>query len=162
MTLVKRLLAGSLVMVVVLIAGIAAIAGSRLRTRLAEETSVELEREARLVGVSWRPGINADSLADAAGAALGRRVTLIDSSGVVEGDSEFDGESLRALQNHYNRPEVADARAHGVGHSMRISPSAGDDEMYVAVRHPLGYARVSVSTTKFREIVAGAQRDVIV
>jgi two-component system phosphate regulon sensor histidine kinase PhoR len=160
-TLVKRLLVGSLVIVVVLIAGVAAIAGSRLRNRLAEETRIELEREARLVGVAWKRGVNVDSLADAAGAALGRRVTLIDSSGVVEGDSEFDGESLHALQNHYNRPEVADARAHGVGHSMRISPSAGDDEMYVAVRHPLGYARVSVSTTKFREIVAGAQRDVI-
>lgn len=162
MTLVKRLLVGSLVIIVVLTTGIAVIAGRRLRDRLAEETQRELEREARLVGISWTRGINVDSLADAAGAALGRRVTLIDSSGVVEGDSEFSGESLRELQNHYNRPEVAEARAHGVGHSMRLSPSEGNDEVYVAVKHPLGYARVSVTTAKFREIVAGAQRDVIV
>jgi len=161
-TLAKRLLVGSLVIVVVLIAGIGAIAGSRLRTRLAEETQRELEREARLVGISWVRGIDVDSLANAAGAALGRRVTLIDSSGVVEGDSEFDGEALHHLQNHYNRVEVAAARLHGVGHSMRISPSAGDDEVYVAVKHPLGYTRVSVTTAKFREIVAGAQRDVII
>ena len=44
---------------------------------------------------------------------------------------------------------------------MRLSASAGNDEIYVAVRHPLGYARVSVGTAKFREIVSGAQQDVL-
>ena len=161
MTLAKRLLVGSLVLIVALVAGVVAIAGSRLRDRLAEETRRELEREARLVAAQWHAGINADSLANAAGAALGRRVTLIDSTGVVRGDSEFDDEALRNLQNHITRPEVVGARATGTGTSMRKSPSAGDDEIYVAVRHPLGYTRVSESTTKFREIVAGARRDVL-
>jgi signal transduction histidine kinase len=160
-TLAKRLLFGSLVIVLVLVIGIVIIAGSRLQQRLTEETQRELEREARVVGISWQRGVNADSLADAAGGALGRRVTLIDSTGVVEGDSEFDGESLRHLQNHSTRPEVVAARATGTGHGMRQSASAGDDEIYVAVRHPLGFARVSVSTAKFREIVSGAQRDVM-
>ncbi len=162
MRLTQRLLVGSLVLVLVLVVGIVAIAGNRLRDRLSEETRRELEREARLVGVSWTARVNADSLADVAGQALGRRVTLIDSTGRVIGDSEFDGEPLMHLQNHLERPEVQAARATGVGSSMRISPSAGDDEIYVAVRHPLGYARVSVGTTKFREIVTGAQKDVIV
>ena len=162
MRLTQRLLVGSLVLVMVLIVGIVAIAGNRLRDRLAEETRRELEREARVVGSSWQRGRNADSLANAAGAALGRRVTLIDSTGKVIGDSEFDGAPLDQLQNHYNRPEVAESRLKGVGSSMRISPSAGDDEIYVAIKHPLGYARVSVGTTKFREIVEGAQKDVIV
>jgi len=160
-TLAKRLLFGSLVIIVALVVGVVAIAGSRLRDRLAEETRRELEREARLVGAQWRAGINADSLADAAGAALGRRVTLIDSTGVVRGDWEFDDDALRSLQNHFTRPEVAGARQSGTGTSMRKSPSAGDDEIYVAVRHPLGYTRVSESTAKFQEIVAGARRDVL-
>ena len=162
MTLAKRLLAGSLVLVFVLVAGIVAIAGGRLRNRLAEETRRELEREARLVANEWRARLDADSLADAAGAALGRRVTLIDSTGVVRGDSEFDGEDLHHLQNHSTRPEVIAAKAGGVGSSMRSSASAGDDEMYLAIRHPLGIVRVSVGTAKFHEIVAGAQRDVLV
>jgi two-component system phosphate regulon sensor histidine kinase PhoR len=161
-TLVKRLLVGSLVIVLVLVAGIVAIAGTRLRSRLSEETRRELEREAKLVASAWRVGINADSLADLDGAALGRRVTLIDSTGRVIGDSEFDGESLANLQNHFDRPEVAQARREGVGSSMRTSPSAGDDEIYVAVRTPQGYARVSVGTARFREIEAGAQKDVLV
>ncbi len=162
MTLVRRLLVGSLVLVTVLVLGIVAIAGSRLRDRLAEETRRELAREANVVGLSWTRRANADSLADAAGRALGRRVTLIDSTGVVIGDSEFDGEALKDLQNHLSRPEVVAAKRDGIGSSMRQSASAGDDEIYVAVRHPLGFARVSVGTAKFREIVTGAQKDVLV
>jgi two-component system, OmpR family, phosphate regulon sensor histidine kinase PhoR len=162
MSLVKRLLAGSLVIVLVLLVGVVAIAGTRLRARLAEETRRELEREARLVATSWHAGINADSLANVAGAALGRRVTLIDSTGHVVGDSEFDGEALANLQNHSTRPEVVQARREGMGASMRSSASAGDDEIYVAVRTAIGFARVSVRTTKFREIERGAQKDVLI
>jgi signal transduction histidine kinase len=161
-TLAKQWLVGSLVLVLVLVTGVVAIAGGRLQRRLADETRRELEREVRLVAIEWHAGVRPDSLADAAGDALGRRVTLIDSAGVVIGDSEFHGEELHNLQNHSTRPEVVAARAHGVGWSMRTSPSAGDDEIYVAVKHPLGFARVSVGTVRFREIVGGAQRDVLV
>jgi signal transduction histidine kinase len=163
-TLTKRLLLGSLVLVIALVAGIVAIAGSRLQSRLAAETRQELEREAQLVSIEWTPRTNADSLADAAGAALGRRVTLIDSTGTVIGDSNFDGDDLHNLQNHSTRPEVIAARRDGVGSSMRPSVSAGDAEMYVAVRHGNGrqVVRVSVASTKFRAIVGGAQRDVLV
>jgi signal transduction histidine kinase len=160
-TLAKRLLVGSLVLVGVLVAGIVAIAGNRLQTRLFNENLNELEREARFIGSAWHRGMNADSLADAAGTALGRRVTLIDSTGHVVGDSEFDGPALEALQNHSTRPEVMDAKANGVGHSRRASASAGNDEIYLAIRHPLGIVRVSVATTAFREIVSGAQKDIL-
>ena len=162
MSLAQRLLTGSLALIAALVVGVVAIAGGRLHTRLADETQRELEREARLVAAQWTRSVNADSFANVAGAALRRRVTLIDSTGVVVGDSEFDDEALHELQNHYMRPEVADARQRGVGTSMRRSPSAGDDEIYVAVRHPLGYVRVSVATAQFRQIVAGARRDVLV
>ncbi len=162
MTLAKRLLLGLLGLVLLLVASIVIVAGSRLRETLAAETRRELEREARLVAVQWRVGPNPDSLADAAGTALSRRVTLIDSIGVVVGDSEFSGEDLKQLQNHSTRPEVIDARKDGVGCSSRPSASAGDDEFYCAIKHPLGFVRVSVPTTKFREIVSGARRDVLV
>ncbi len=162
MKLTQRLVVGSLILVIILVAGIVAIAGSRLQTRLADENFHELEREARVVATLWRPGLDADSLADAVGGALGRRVTLIDSSGVVLGDTEFSGDALHQLQNHSTRPEVIGARAGGIGKSMRPSASAGDDEIYLAVKHPLGFVRVSVSTKEFREIVSGARSDVFV
>ena len=161
MSLTKRLLVGSLGIVVLLVAVVVLIAGNRLANRLAGETQAELEREARLVASEWHAGMNDDSLADAAGAALGRRVTLIRPDGKVVGDSEFSGDDLAQLQNHYTRPEVVTAREHGVGVSRRRSPSAGDDEFYLAIKHPLGTVRVSVGTAKFREIVNGARDDVI-
>jgi len=88
MTLTRRLLLGSTIVIVLLVAATAAIAGSRLRTRLRAQTVQDLTRSARLVALLWRPGIDADSLADAAGAVLNRRVTLIGADGVVRGDSK--------------------------------------------------------------------------
>jgi len=161
-TLAKRLLLGSLVLVFLLVAAIVALSGGRLETRLVQETTAELTREARLIGLSWKPGVVPDALADSAGAALQRRVTLIDASGVVRGDSHFNGEELQHLENHSTRPEVIAARTSGLGVGHRRSASAGDDELYVAIRHPLGFVRVSISTATLRDIVSGARRDVLV
>jgi sensor domain CHASE-containing protein len=65
-SLAQRLLVGSLALVAALVVGVVAIAGGRLRTRLADETRQELEREARLVATQWTRRANADSIADAA------------------------------------------------------------------------------------------------
>jgi len=161
-TLAKQLVLGSLVLVVLLVAAVVALSGGRLETRLVEETTAELTREARLIGLTWKRGIDTDALADSAGVALQRRVTLIDSSGVVRGDSHFNGEELQHLENHSTRPEVVAARQRGLGVGRRRSASAGDDELYVAIRHPLGFVRVSISTATLRDIVSGARRDVLV
>jgi two-component system phosphate regulon sensor histidine kinase PhoR len=161
-TLPQRLLLGSLVLVSLLVAAIVALSGGRLEQRLVEETTNELTREARLIALSWQRGTNADALADSAGSALQRRVTLIDPSGVVRGDSKFDGEELEHLENHSTRPEIVAARDRGSGTGRRRSASAGDDELYVAIRHPLGFVRVSISTATLRDIVSGARRDVLV
>ncbi|MEP6989728.1 MAG: histidine kinase dimerization/phospho-acceptor domain-containing protein, partial [bacterium] len=161
MRLASRLLAGSLIVVTALVAAIVLIAGSRLRARLIEEKRDELTRDARLVAGQWRAGVNADSLAHADGDALGYRVTLIDSTGVVVGDAEFGHDARQRLQNHATRPEVVAARKSGVGSASRESASAGDEELYVAIRHPLGFVRVSITTRRVEDVVEGAQRDVL-
>jgi two-component system, OmpR family, phosphate regulon sensor histidine kinase PhoR len=162
MRLATRLLFGSLVLVCILLAGIVALSGSRLERRLVAETTADLTREARLIGLSWKPGVDPDALADSAGTALQRRVTLIAPNGVVVGDSRFNGEELQHLQNHAGRPEIVEARRSGIGVGHRRSVSAGDDEVYVAERHPLGFVRVSIGTETLRDIVTAAQRDVLV
>ena len=106
MTLARRLLAGAMVVVATLIAAVVLIAGSRLRDRLVTEKTDELSRDARAIASLWKPGVNADSLAETMGNAFGYRVTIIDSAGVVEGDSEFGPEARRRLENHSTRPEV--------------------------------------------------------
>jgi signal transduction histidine kinase len=160
-SLTRRLLLGSTVVIVLLVSAIATIAGGRLRDRLRQQALGELTRSAQLVALVWHPGENADSVANAAGAALERRVTLIGADGVVRGDSKFTPEEIRGLENHSTRPEVIAARANGIGSSDRTSASAGDEEMYVAVRHPLGFVRVSIGMQTLDETVSAAQRDVL-
>jgi two-component system phosphate regulon sensor histidine kinase PhoR len=162
-TLTQRLLAGSLALIGILVAAIVIIAGRRLNDRLQFDTEDELQREARFIGIEWtKQPSNPDSLADAAGHALERRVTLIDSNGVVIGDTQFDSAGMLRLENHSTRPEVMEAREKGVGCAVRSSVSAGDQEMYCAIKHPRGFVRVSIGTARFHEIVSGAQRDVMV
>jgi two-component system phosphate regulon sensor histidine kinase PhoR len=162
-SLTQRLVTGSFALVAVLAGAIMIIAGRRLNDRLAAETQDELARDAHVVAAMWTAQTkNAESLARAAGAALQRRVTLIDSTGVVIGDSEFDTLGLRRLENHAQRPEVVQARKTGTGYSVRPSKSVGNDEMYAAMQHPLGFVRVSIGTATFHEIVGGAQRDVVI
>ena len=161
MNLTQRLIVGSLLVCGVFVVLTVASLDWRLRNRLREETASELLREARLVGAQWRPGLDADSLADAAGAALSHRVTLVSPDGKVLGDSEFDEPALSRLENHASRPEVSAALSSGSGSSIRNSPSAGDEEMYAAARTGLGVARVSLATRAQEAIVARLQRDVL-
>ena len=161
MKLTQRLLIGSLLIVAVLVTLVVAILDGRLRRRFNEESADEVLREARLVAAQVRVGLDLDSLANAAGQALGHRVTLIDSTGKVVGDSEFDGPALAELENHLTRPEVQSAMRTGAGTSRRVSASAGDEELYAAVRAANGFARVSVSAVSIQKLFSRARADVL-
>ena len=60
----------------------------------------------------------------------GSRVTLVDAQGRVFADSE---KNIDRLENHFNRPELQEARLRGKGKSIRFSQSIGVDMLYVAV-----------------------------
>ena len=139
MKLAERLLLGALVLVSVLVISIVAIASGRLRERLDAATTDQLSREARLVASQWNSGVAPDSLADAAGLALGHRVTLSDAAGVIVGDSELDLSPLAS---------VTDLATDG-----RISAVAATS---------LGTVIVSVGQERAEGIVGGARRDVLV
>ena len=161
MSLSRRLLLGFVALVVIFVALAISIADRRLRERLTAYAIADLAGEAALVGAQWTPGTDADELADEAGASLGRHVTLIDGSGRVLGDTEFDLPELARLQNHAARPEVVAARRDRFGWTRRVSETAGDEEIYVAVRAPLGISRIAMSSRALEDIIAAAQRDVV-
>jgi two-component system, OmpR family, phosphate regulon sensor histidine kinase PhoR len=160
--LAQRLLLQSLAIVAVMVVSVVVIIDNQLHSSITEQAARDLAGEARLVATQWKSGVDPDSLADEAGVATGHRVTLIDSSGHVVGDSEFDGPALRGLENHSNRPEVIEARKSGVGSVRRMSPSTGEEQLYVAVKTPLGIARVSVTTRAVEELFARARSGVLV
>ena len=161
MKLAHRLLLQSLAIVAVMVSSVVLIIDNQLHKNITERTTHDLAGEARLLALQWKPGVHPDSLADNAGAATGHRITLIDSTGHVVGDSDFDGPALMKLENHSSRPEVAAARASGMGSSRRMSPSTGEEQLYVAVKAPLGFARVSVTTKIVEELFARARSGVI-
>lgn len=73
-----------------------------------------------------------DRIINRFGAALGRRITVIDSKGVVLADSEGDAATM---DSHAGRPEVAAALASGRGYAVRHSDTLQQDMMYAAVRY---------------------------
>lgn len=161
MRLTTRLLLGLVLGVSLLLAAVIAVLDRRLYARIGEEQVTQLQSEARLLAAQWADPAAADAVADAAGLATGHRVTLIDATGVVRGDSDFDTPRLEQLENHLTRPEVNDALASGSGQARRLSASAGDEELYVAVRMPLGVSRVSVRTRAVDELFARSRVDIL-
>ena len=111
MKLTQRLLLGAVAVVGFLVVFIVVVVSRQLSQRLRDETTQNLAREARFVATQWTPASDPSALAHAAGQSLGRRVTLIREDGVVIGDTDFDEQGLRRLENHRSRPEVADAMA---------------------------------------------------
>ncbi|MBI89308.1 MAG: hypothetical protein CMG60_04400 [Candidatus Marinimicrobia bacterium] len=60
------------------------------------------------------------------------RITLIDSNGLVIGDSEQEPINM---DNHSSRPEVVEAKKDYVGSSQRFSKTLQENMMYLAIIH---------------------------
>jgi two-component system phosphate regulon sensor histidine kinase PhoR len=65
-------------------------------------------------------------------AGTGFRVTIVSLDGVVLADTAVAPERLAAVENHRQRPEIAQALARGTGSAHRPSPTTGDDSVYAA------------------------------
>lgn len=105
-----------------------------LVSRLEHSLASEARLAAELLGHQRiTPDQNLDDEADAIGARIAARVTLIAPDGRVLGDSERDGVALAAMENHGSRPEVRQALVSGTGASTRHSATIQTDMMYVAV-----------------------------
>ena len=89
-------------------------------------------------------------------AALPTRLTVIDATGRVLGDS------LRpsgAMENHGDRPEVRAALRDGAGSDLRRSRTTGQMTLYVAMRFPRAGAARGVARRSRPEAVVNTARD---
>ncbi len=151
MSLATRLFASISLLVAAAVAGSIIGADVLLRRHLEAETAADLARDARLIAaLTPSDSTRWPEFARLAGERLARRVTLIDSTGHVRGDTEFDRPALARLENHAGRPEVRAALATGIGRDTRLSASTNARQLYVAVQGGPGgggLAVVRVSTT---------------
>jgi two-component system, OmpR family, phosphate regulon sensor histidine kinase PhoR len=125
---------------------------SRIETTLVEEARLTGELLARAAPAADVPQLDAE--ADRIGALIGARVTFIAPDGRVVGDSAETLEGVASMENHGSRPEVVEAREHGLGRSRRHSATLGIDMLYVAVpaNHPaVAFARVALPLTSVRQ-----------
>ena len=149
MKLATRLFLTTSLLAALAVAGLAVAADRLLRRYLEDEIAHGLEREGLLIA-SLLPADSSrwPDVARQLGASVGHRLTLIDPTGRVRGDTEFDRASLGGLENHLMRPEVQQALVSGEGRGRRLSASTNERRMYVALRGgPPGLAIVRLSTT---------------
>jgi two-component system phosphate regulon sensor histidine kinase PhoR len=107
-------------------------------------------------------GLSPDSAAHLLGQLSGRRVTLIDSTGVVLGDSELRESALAHLENHLNRPEVATARTGRIGVDVRVSPTLKTRQLYVAAPTSGGVVvRLAVPLHEVELVIGRVRRGVL-
>ncbi len=134
-----------------------------LRSRLLREATIEVTREtaylARAVGTLR--GAELDSLVHQLGRATGRRLTVIDRSGIVIADSDFPRDELPTLENHASRPEFREALAGRTGTDIRHSVSTGRWELKVAMPVAGGAVRVSTPLPQVDAVVQNAQNAVL-
>ena len=79
-------------------------------------------------------------------AAPDKRLTIIDTDGTVLADSDAD---VSSMEDHEDRPEVAEASATGWGEAVRRSDTVGASMLYVAKRfadNMVGRAAMPVSS----------------
>jgi two-component system phosphate regulon sensor histidine kinase PhoR len=125
----------------------------------------QMARSARFVVPSLvtNPPENLQKWADQADHALGSRVTLIDSGGVVMADSRHDPETM---ENHSARPEVRSALAGQPGSAIRRSATLDIDFCYYAVPldlsgHPHSVLRLAIPLTQVGASVSAVQTAIL-
>jgi len=153
---------GLLVVLIVL------LVGSGLRRELRETFQAEVRRQLALAEaiVSGAGDADPDSLARAISDRVGYRVTLIDTAGVVLGDSDVDPSQLGRVENHADRPEVRGVldRGEPVSFAERSSTTVGVPLLYGARLTTLGgtpvVLRIAASQTDIEATVSRVQRTV--
>jgi two-component system phosphate regulon sensor histidine kinase PhoR len=98
-----------------------------------------------------------DPEADRIGALLDARVTFIARDGRVFGDSAEAASAVATMENHASRPEVVEAREHGLGTARRHSDTVNVDMLYVAVPvvHPsIAFVRVALPLSSIQQQLA--------
>lgn len=133
-----------------------ALAEARLTARLVTE-ALEANQRDRLGG-----------LVSEASADSRTRVSVVAADGQVLADSSLGAEALARLENHKDRPEIADALAGREGRARRLSTSVGEAMLYAAAPvlsggRVLAVARVArpiadieAETRRLRRAVAAA------
>lgn len=161
MKLIYRLLIFSLGLVTILATVVALLTAGKLHDRIVRDRADDLARAARLVGLQWTVNADPVAIAGAASAAIGGRVTLIDSAGIIVADAAPGGIGARPVGVRAMRPEVATVLSRDSRPSGNPAAVIEGDQLYVALRGGQGVVRMAVSTAPIEAILTGLKSDAL-
>ncbi|MBW8772829.1 MAG: hypothetical protein JF590_06015 [Gemmatimonadetes bacterium] len=144
MSLLGRLVSGTILVLILAIGVLVWAAEGTLRRDLEHDLAGGLEREARLIAAALpTDSVGARAAVHRFSHENGHRITLIDTLGHVLAESGVPDGSVSAMENHLHRPEVQAALAGRVGTDIRMSATFGVMHLYVAVAGGPGVVRVA-------------------
>ena len=136
-----------------------------LKQMFAEQTVPELEMKARIIcehlsntlPTNFSYG-TVDALVDKLDTENFVRLTFVDPDGTVWGDTAYDGDALREMDNLQNRLEIQAALAKGRGDVTRYNDIRGIDMRYFTIPvlredRLIGVCRVVLPTQRMQELV---------
>jgi two-component system phosphate regulon sensor histidine kinase PhoR len=125
-----------------------------------------MEREARLLArtLSFIPDNQAlDGLCRNLAHDVSARITVVDMNGRVSCDS---AEASETMENHGQRPEIAEALASGSGASVRYSTTTGDKLLYRAFLHIDGenrrIVRLAIPLNEIEDVTDSLRRNLLI
>ena len=131
-SLVAKVFLSYLAVVVLLFTSFYLFSSSELLNRHVAAISARMGQEARFLAAflpAGETGEALDALSRQLGESLGTRITVLDPSGRVLGDS---AERSAVMENHGGRPEVVEALRRGEGSANRYSTTVRHEMLYHA------------------------------
>ncbi|MEI7590604.1 MAG: histidine kinase dimerization/phospho-acceptor domain-containing protein, partial [Deltaproteobacteria bacterium] len=122
-----KILSGYLAVTIVTLLVIYAIATNFIRTQTIQRVEDELKAHSKIIALMKTTDVqnNIHSISNATGC----RITVVDVHGNVLADTSAE----LPLENHYNRPEIVEARFKEFGTAVRYSNTLNYDVLYVAI-----------------------------
>lgn len=158
------------ILILLTMLGLGLYLSNYVRQTYLEDIENQLQSEARLIGDVTAPEFSGDYMDPVLDLAakhwadiLGTRVTIIAPDGFVLGESDED---RMQMENHANRPEIAQALVEEQGSSIRFSHTVGYDMMYVAVRvesagKTMGVVRISLPLKTLDDNISHLQQSIL-
>lgn len=152
-----KLILGVFCLLIVALVAVDLLASRVAESNYREQLVRELEQKARILAVLYSNGeaSRIDSSLQSLAEIDNSRITIIAADGAVLADTEADPDQM---ENHRQRPEVAEALRGRVGHSIRASPTVGEEFLYVAVPIPSGAVRIAVTLSSVASQVSAIRR----
>ncbi|WP_298783474.1 two-component system histidine kinase PnpS [uncultured Marinococcus sp.] len=131
-----RLIVALMAIILIVLTVVGLVIGQIVRSLYLDELESSLEREANLSAsiAEERDEESWEALAQNISSQLNVRVTILNETGEVIGETEAESEEL---DNHFGRPEIEDARESGEGSNIRYSNTLEAELLYYAV--PFSY-----------------------